>query len=51
MANNPEIVGTLCFIFLVTVAVYVTLDLNQPEGGLIRVSQEPVERLLSSMSK
>ena len=51
MANNPEIVGTLCFIFLVSVAVYVTLDLNQPEGGLIRVSQEPVERLLSSMSK
>ena len=50
-ANNSEIVGTLCFIFLVSVAVYVTLDLNQPEGGLIRVSQEPVEQLLSSMSK
>ncbi|MGZ5260805.1 MAG: bestrophin-like domain [Burkholderiales bacterium] len=50
-ANNTEIVGTLCFIFLVSIAVYVTLDLNQPEGGSIRVSQEPIERLLSSMSK
>jgi hypothetical protein len=50
-ANNSEIVGTLCFIFLVSLAVYVTLDLNMPEGGWIRVSQEPIERLLSSMSK
>ena len=49
-ANNSEIVGTLCFIFLVSLAVYVTLDLNMPEGGWVRVSQEPIERLLSSMS-
>jgi hypothetical protein len=50
-ANNSEIAGMLCFIFLVTLAVYVTLDLNQPESGWILVSQEPLERLLSSMSK
>lgn len=50
-ANNSEIAGTLCFIFLVSLAVYVTLDLNQPESGWIRVSQEPLERLLSSISK
>jgi hypothetical protein len=50
-ANNSEIAGTLCFIFLVSLAVYVTLDLNQPESGWIRVSQEPLERLLSSMAK
>ena len=49
--NNSEIGGTLCFIFLVSLAVYVTLDLNQPESGWIRVSQEPLERLLSSISK
>jgi hypothetical protein len=36
---------------LVSFAVYVTLDLNQPERGLIRVSQEPIQRLLSSMIK
>jgi hypothetical protein len=44
-----ELVGTLCFILLVSMAVYVTLDLNQPDRGSIRVSQEPFERLLSSM--
>jgi hypothetical protein len=47
----PEVAGTLSFILLVTLAVYVTLDLNQPERGLITVSQEPIQRLLSSMSK
>jgi hypothetical protein len=44
-----DIAGTVCFILLVSFAVYVTLDLNRPEAGLIRVSQEPIERLLSSM--
>ncbi len=46
-----EIAGTLCFILLVCLAIYVTLDLNQPERGIIMVSQEPLERLLSSMPK
>jgi len=46
-----EVTGTLCFILLVCLAIYVTLDLNQPERGLIMVSQEPLERLLSSMPR
>lgn len=50
-ADSSEVAGTLCFIFLVSIAVYVTLDLNRPETGFIRVSQEPIERLLSSMPK
>ncbi len=50
-AGSRELAGTLCFIVLVSLAVYVTLDLNQPERGLLRVSQEPIERLLSSMTK
>ena len=49
--SNSDIAGMLCFIFLVSLAVYVTLDLNQPESGWIRVSQEPIERLLSALSK
>jgi hypothetical protein len=49
--DDYDVAGTLCFIFLVSIAVYVTLDLNRPERGLIRVSQEPIERLLSSMPK
>ena len=50
-AGSSDIAGTLCFILLVSITVYVTLDLNQPERGWIRVSQEPIERLLTSMNK
>ena len=42
---SSEVAGTLSFILLVCLAIYVTLDLNQPERGLIMVSQEPLERL------
>ena len=47
--GSTDIAGTVCFILLVSFAIYVILDLNRPEAGLIRVSQEPMERLLSSM--
>jgi hypothetical protein len=50
-SKSAEVVGTLCFILLVCSAVYVTLDLNQPDRGLVLVSQEPLERLLLSMPK
>ena len=49
-SGNMDVLGTFCFIVLVAIAVYVTLDLNQPERGFITISQEPIERLLSSMS-
>jgi hypothetical protein len=45
--GSTDLAGTVCFILLVSLAVYVTLDLNRPESGLIRVSQEPIEQLLS----
>lgn len=44
--GSTDIAGTVCFIMLVSIAVYVTLDLNRPESGLTRVSQEAIERLL-----
>ncbi len=50
-AGNVEVAGTICFIALVTFAICVTLDLNQPGRGLITVSQEPIERLLTTMPK
>lgn len=50
-AGKTHLIGTLVFIFLVTLVVYVTLDLNQPGSGLITVDQEPFERLLQSMTK
>lgn len=48
-SDRADIAGTACFIVLASLAVYVILDLNQPERGLITVSQEPIQRLLSSM--
>jgi hypothetical protein len=43
--------GVVLYVVLVSVAIYVTLDLNGPQRGFIRASQEPIERLLSSMQK
>jgi hypothetical protein len=51
LTGRVEIVGTLTYIVLVTLAVYVTLDLNQPQTGMVTVSQESLQRLLSSMPK
>lgn len=47
--NRREIPATLSFILIVTLAIYVTLDLNQPQFGLVKVSQAPIVRLLSTM--
>jgi hypothetical protein len=50
-ADSYEFAGTLCFILLVTLAIYVTLGLNLPQSGFVRVNQEPMERLFASMPK
>ena len=50
-AGKTAVAGTVSFIILVSFAVYVTLDLNQPMRGLITPSQEPFQRLLASMTK
>ena len=41
--------AVIAFVVLVCLAIWVTLDLNQPGRGTITVSQEPFERLLQSM--
>ncbi len=51
ISQNPHLSGTISFVLLVTLVSYVTLDLNEPGRGLIRVSQEPMERLVQSMGK
>ena len=43
--------GSFTFILLVTLVIFVTLDVNQPRGGLIRVSQDSLERAVQSMAK
>lgn len=51
VSQRPHLSGTISFVLLVTMVTYITLDLNSPVRGLIRVSQEPMERLARSMSK
>jgi hypothetical protein len=43
--------ATVAFVALACLVVWVTLDLNQPYRGLITVSQEPMQRLLSAMER
>jgi hypothetical protein len=50
-ADEADIAGTVCFIVLISFAIFVTLDLNQPNRGFIAVDQEPIQRLLSTMSQ
>ncbi len=46
-----EVVGILSFIALVALVVFVTLDLDQPDRGLITVSQASIDRLVSSLPR
>jgi hypothetical protein len=50
-AKQPPLGGTMSFLFLVTLVVYVILDLNNPVKGFIVVSQEPMQRVLAGMGK
>lgn len=50
-AANPQAAGSIGFIVLVALVLYVTLDLNTPGSGLITVSQEPMRLVLESMGK
>jgi hypothetical protein len=50
-SHKAHLSGTFSFIVLVTLVIFVTLDLNQPARGFIRVNQESLERLIQSMAK
>jgi len=49
-SHTAHLSGTFSFIVLVTLVIYVTLDLNQPARGLIRVNQGALERMIQSMA-
>ena len=49
--SEREVTTGVGFIVLVSLCVWVTLDLNQPQGGMITISQEPMQRLLASLSQ
>ena len=50
-SKRPSLAGTIAFIVIVSLTVCVTVDLNHPTRGLIRTSQEPMQRLLDSMGR
>jgi hypothetical protein len=50
-SENRDLLATTAIIALVSLVAWVTLDLNQPYRGMITVSQEPMERILSGMGK
>jgi hypothetical protein len=50
-SGDMHLAGTIGFVVLVCMTVWVILDLNQPQRGAIRVSQEPMQRVLLGMGK
>jgi hypothetical protein len=51
IAQKARLSGTLSFIILVTLIIFVVMDLNQGRRGLITVNRESFERLILFMSK
>jgi Mg2+/citrate symporter len=51
LSHKAHFSGSFTFIVLVALILFVTLDLNQPGRGLIRVSQISLERVIQSMAK
>jgi hypothetical protein len=51
LSHKVHFSGSFTFIVLVALVIFVTLDLNQPRRGLIRVNQEPLERVIQSMTR
>ena len=49
--DRSQHMSILSYILLVTLVVFITLDLNQTSRGFIKVSQEPLERLIRSMEQ
>jgi hypothetical protein len=50
-SGDLHFAGTMGFVVLVCMTIWVILDLNQPHRGAIQVSQEPMWRVLSGMGK
>ena len=51
LSKKAHFSGTMSFIVLVTLVIFVTLDLNQPRRGVVRVSQQSLDRVIESMAR
>jgi len=50
-SQKTRLSGTLSFVILVTLVIFIILDLNQGRRGLIQVNREPFERLIHAIAK
>jgi len=50
VSRRLHLAGPVAFVFLVTLVIYVTLDLNQPAQGTITISKEPLQDLVQNMA-
>ncbi len=50
-SRKAHVSGSVSFIVLVTLVVFVILDFNEPHRGTIVVSQDPLQRIIQSMGK
>jgi len=50
-AGNRLFSPSLGFIVLVSMVIWVTIDLNQPNRGWITISKEPLERVLTGLNQ
>ena len=50
-AGKTHFGGTICFVILVGLVIFVVLDLNQPARGLITVNLESLEQVVRSMTR
>jgi hypothetical protein len=48
--GERSFVPIFLFVLVVSLVIWITLDLNQPRRGLITVSQEPLEHLLTTIA-
>jgi hypothetical protein len=51
VAQKARLSGMLCFVMLVTLVIFVILDLNQGRRGIIQVNRSPFVRLVQSIAK
>ena len=51
MSKKARRSGSINFIIIVSLAIFVTLDLDAPRSGLINVSQQPLVKVIASMGK
>lgn len=51
LAGKRHYLSSVGFMIMIAFTLYLILDLNQPQRGLLRVSQEPLERVVKALEQ